>query len=141
MAKESYVTVSKQAVHLEANETMATEAHDNERADDALDLEIYAWLKKTGHVIPTTPEDVLRAEKALGEQFEALPEELADPEILLRRLDQQEESEPLRIVPLSSPEQGAVEKALARAARQGSEIPPEIEERMRRDRESHKKDD
>ncbi len=135
------MSVSKQAVHLKANETMATEAHDNQRAGAALDPEIYAWLKKTGHVIPTTPEDVLRAEEAMDDQLEALPEELADPEILLRRLDQQEESEPLRIVPLSSPEQGVVEKALARAARQGGDIPHEIEERMRRDRESYKKDD
>ena len=135
------MSVSKQAAQQEASETMATEAHDNKRADDALNPEIYAWLKKTGHVIPTTPEDVLRAEEALDEQLEALPEELGDPKILLRRLDQQEESEPLRIVPLSSPEQGVVEKALARAARQGGEIPHEIEERMRRDRESYKKGD
>jgi len=120
---------------------MATDVHNNERPDDALDPVIYAWLKKTGHVIPTTLEDVLRVEIALDEQSRALPEELADPEPLLQRLDQQVESKPLRIVPLFSPDQGVVEKALARAARQGGEIPDEIEERMRRDRESHKKDD
>ena len=106
-----------------------------------LNPEIYAWLKKTGHVVPTTPEDVLCAEQTLAKQFEVLPEELAGPEIVLRRLDQQKESKPLRIVQLFSPEQSFVERGLARAARQGGEIPPEIEERMRRDRESYKKND
>lgn len=139
--KGGYVSASKQAVQLEATETMAAKDHVNERSDDALDPEIFTWLKKTGHIIPTTPEDVLRAEMPLDEKSEALPEDLRDPEFLLRRLNRPDQAEPLRIVPLPSPEQRAVETAFARAARQGGEIPPEIEERMRLDREARNKEE
>ena len=120
---------------------MTTKAFDNDRADDILDPKIHAWLKKTGHIIPTRPEDVLRAEGILDDPVRELPEGLADPEILLQRIDQQDKGENLHIIPLPSPEQDNIEKAFARAARQGGKISHQIEERMQRDRESYKKDD
>jgi|SRR5215213_95695 len=99
--------------------------------DDELDRKIYDAMRLKGWVIPQTVEDVLRAEAELDDEgCDDLPAELMDPYAILRR----ETARPIKVRPLHSAGDREAEKHLARAARDGGEIPPEIEERMKRDR-------
>jgi hypothetical protein len=99
--------------------------------DDELDRKIHAAMRLKGWIIPQTVEDVLRAEAELDDEgCDDLPEELMDPYAILRR----ETPRPLKVRPLHSAGDREAEKHLARAARAGGEIPPEIEGRMRHDR-------
>jgi hypothetical protein len=109
---------------------------ESNRGDLARQVERLAYeaLRRSGELFPITPEDVARVEKQLGDVPEPVPRSLLTPPDLsaspaLRRL---------RLV--SSPLDAETQKNLARAAREGKAIPPEIEERMRRDREAAERD-
>jgi len=88
-----------------------------------------AFLER-GWLVPTTAAAVAAAEERLGEDGDAAPGEgpapfsqvLAAPPLAARA--------PLALFP----EPGPVEDTLARAAREGGPLSPEVEEAMRRDR-------
>jgi len=91
---------------------------------------VHAALKDHGWVLPTTPEEVADAERHLWEiapsPGEAEPptfEEVARPG-----------GKPPRPFLADVGDCLGIEETLARAAREGGEISPEIEEAMRRDR-------
>ena len=93
-----------------------------------LERHVYNAMRSLGWIIPTTEEDVERAETALSKEEVELPEELKDPYQTLESIDSDcppFESEDL-------PVDAEVEENLARAAREGGVIWPEIEERMQR---------
>lgn len=91
------------------------------------DLDVRGAAGAIGWLVPQSEQDVLRAEAQLAEHPVELPADLADPAAARRRA----ESAPR---PLRLGHGGDIERDLARAARQGGDIPPEIEQIMRRDR-------
>lgn len=97
-----------------------------------LERQVYEAMRSLGWIIPTTEEDVTRAESMLSKETVELPEELKDPYQILESMDSD--------CPPSDPEpvpvDADVEQNLARAAREGGVIRPEIEQRMRRDRQA-----
>lgn len=103
---------------------------------DELDAKILAALEKMGAVIPVTSEAVKLAEEYLDKNPISLPAHLQDPHSVLGETTSQNGGKQDRkVVSFVSPYQDAIEQDLARAARKGGEILPEIEEKMRRDRE------
>lgn len=104
-----------------------------------LNEKIYRALKEKGWLPPETEEEVRQAEKRLKEKSDEVPESVSDPVPLLEKLDQQEEAtsrqEEETVVPFPWKERTKeASQELARAAREGKEIPPEVEEKMREDR-------
>jgi hypothetical protein len=99
---------------------------------DNLERRVYDAMRALGWIIPTTEEDVERAESMLSKEAVPLPEELKDPYQTLEGMDSD--------CPPFDPEPAAVnaevEEHLARAAREGGVIRPEIEQRMRADRQA-----
>jgi hypothetical protein len=97
-----------------------------------LERHVYEAMRSLGWIIPTTEEDVARAESMLSREAVELPEELKNPYHILESMDTD--------CPASDPEpvpvDAEVEENLARAAREGGVIRPEIEQRMRRDRQA-----
>lgn len=100
-----------------------------------LERKIYATLRAKGLIIPITAEEVLDAEALMKGNMIELPEELRDPEVILNRSKQKLS---IKFSPLSSSNK-ETEENLARAAREDGNISPEIEERMRKDREAAEK--
>jgi hypothetical protein len=103
----------------------------DERAPNEEELERLAYdtMQSLGWLIPQTPADVARAEEALAEEPVELPESLRDPYAVLDAPPKERTGSPC---PLA---EGDAAELLARVAREGGTIPPEVEERMRRDRE------
>jgi hypothetical protein len=97
-----------------------------------LERHVYEAMRSLGWIIPTTEEDVARAEAMLSKEVAALPEELMDPYHILESMD----SDCPASDPQPLPVDAEVEENLARAAREGGVIRPEIEQRMRRDRQT-----
>lgn len=100
-----------------------------------LERKIYATLRSKGLIIPITAQEVLDAEALMKGNMIELPEELRDPEVILNRSKQKLS---IKFSPLSSSNK-ETEENLARAAREDGKISPEIEERMRKDREAAEK--
>lgn len=87
-------------------------------------------LNSRGWLLPESEEEVAAQEPLVDAMMTELPEVLRDAAAILQPLDRTD-PRPARSSPL--PED--IEESLARAAREGQgEVPPEIEERMRRDR-------
>ena len=105
------------------------ETTDEGRARFARD--VHDALLSAGWAIPESEADVRRAEEALADGPAALPESLCDPAAAWRRAERTD-APGVRIAPF--PSAGEAAENLARAARDGGEIPPEIEEILRRDR-------
>src|SRR6266446_10839513 len=97
---------------------------------EELELQVYEAFLARGWIIPQTEGDVSRTEaEIVMEDHRDLPFELRDPYTVLRRaLDARPKVLALTPVVSETPE------LLARAAREGKDIPPDIEERMRHDR-------
>jgi hypothetical protein len=92
---------------------------------------IYEAFCAQGAFVPQTPEEVARAEAEFDEDSVELPASLRDPLAILK-------GKPApRSVPRPSPyvDQSAVEN-LACAARNGGEIPPDVEKKMDQDEEA-----
>ena len=99
------------------------------KMDDAeMESLLYQALLKDGRVIPHTPEEVALVNELLAGQVVELPPELLDPEAVLRG------SITPRSLPISLPFNPEAVHQLASAARNGSEIPPEVRQRMEADR-------
>lgn len=97
--------------------------------DDELDYYIHLALSSSGCLIPTTPEEVAKAEEiGIGTNVR-LPKSLQDPISILRTPRRQSPEVPRR----KSNNQEVEE--YARAARDGAEfIPDEVLQRMHKDR-------
>jgi len=85
-------------------------------------------LSATGRIVPRTEEEVANAEARIKEENIKLPDGLTMPPSGPPPNDDAE-AEPLRQKP-----QTAASENLARAARCGKDIPPEILQRMEKDR-------
>jgi hypothetical protein len=90
-------------------------------------------LISLGWIVPQTEADVLRAESEIGLRPVPLAEGLANPASAWEH-----QPEPRRPRPeiLQFPGDEEIAADLARAAREGGRIPPELEEILRRDREA-----
>ena len=99
----------------------------------ALEAQVHQSLTDMGWAAPESESDVRRAEAELSDSPATLPPALTDPASIF-------DTEAARGFAVSetikfSPSAG-VSQNLARAAREGGQISPEIEERMRRDRKA-----
>jgi len=97
--------------------------------DRAIEFDARSALAELGWLPPTTEAEVVPAEARLPES--PLPDSLADAEALLSRSEEQFSGSDVVTLPGST----NTELTLRRAAREGGTIPPEIEKRMRRDRQ------
>jgi len=98
-----------------------------------LEHQILRAMRAEGWLAPETVPEVLEAEKALAEnQMDVSEASFEQARALLRAADT------ARVIPLSKPKAVRMDLSenLARAAREGGVISPEIEERMRRDRDA-----
>lgn len=119
---------------------MSNRGHDNSastpsNADERIEPEVLRALSRLGHRMPTTEGDVADLEAWAESQL--LSERMKSRDALFG---------PRRGVPSLQPRRTEAtfqESAdhLARAAREGGDIPAEVEERMRRDRERAESDD
>lgn len=100
-----------------------------------LERKIYATLRAKGLIIPITAQEVLDAETLMKGNMVEIPKELRDPEVILNRAKQKLS---IKSSPLFSSNK-EVEENLARAAREDGNISPEIDDRMRKDREAAEK--
>jgi hypothetical protein len=102
---------------------------------DSLERRVFDAMRSLGWIIPTTDEDVERAESMLAKEVIDLPDELKDPYQTLEGMTS--DCPPFDPAPVLS--DAGVEENLARAAREGGIIRPEIEQRMRQDRQAAEK--
>jgi len=113
---------------------MGRKTHTREQSQEdfeELERQVYEAFLARGWIIPQTEGDVSRTEAEMAtEDNQELPLAMRDPYTLLRRaFDTRPKVLALTPVLQETPE------LLARAAREGKDIPPDIEERMRHDRE------
>ena len=104
--------------------------HLSDDADAAVEKLLYEHYRRTGKIIPQTPDEVARAEAEDQVSPTKLPERLRNPD-LFGQAPCKTGSRPLRFPSVGA--NPAVEN-LARAAREGGTISPEVEARMERDR-------
>ncbi len=101
--------------------------------NDILEHEVQQAAAALGWTVPQTEDEVRQAESELTKHPTDLPEAMRDLGSALERAEQRQSSVPH---PLPLPGDPTIEQNLARAAREGGPIPPEIEARLRRDREA-----
>ena len=99
-------------------------------ADRALECDVHEALKAMGWLMPESEAEVQPAEAEVPERAAPLPAALLDPDKVFT--GRSGAAAPLQALPLDT----VADEHLARAARAGGPIPPEIEERMRRDRQA-----
>jgi hypothetical protein len=87
-------------------------------------------LRLGGLLLPETEEEVRAAEAE--NLSEALPLELRDPHTVLKRVRGRRH----KVVSIGETASHEIEENLARAAREGGKIPPDVERVMQRDREA-----
>ena len=111
---------------------MAKSGHKGKKPDScALDREILHAMHDEDWLAPETEEAVKRAEARLAGEKITVPTSFEHPRDLLRR------SGKIRIIRRSdrNSQSDEAREDLARAARQGGTMSPEIEERMKADRD------
>ncbi|MHC4717690.1 MAG: VOC family protein [Planctomycetota bacterium] len=96
-----------------------------------MEQDVHAALIANGWLTPTREDDVDAAEAELRDDPVELPADLADPAAVFERAASEAQPALLRFP--GSPD---IDATLARAAREGGTVTPEIEEIMRRDREA-----
>ena len=103
--------------------------NEDRQAEQAIEADVQRTLGEMGWIPPTSEAEVAACEVELPEA--PLPASLADADAVLGRPDK-----PIGAPgTLKLPDRPDIESTLRRAARQGGTIPPEIEDKMRRDRE------
>jgi hypothetical protein len=105
-----------------------------DRALEALEARVHEALRAEGLRIPRTEEEVARAEAAWASEPAALPEALARPPAPPGPTAEPAGARAWRTPRLPDP--ARIFDEMARAAREGKPIPPEVEEVLRRDREA-----
>ena len=95
----------------------------------ASEQDVHAALVAMGWVPPTAEQDIAAVEVQLRESPVKPPAELADPAAVLDRPIRQAAPTVLHF-----PDAPDIDATLARAAREGGAVTPEVEEVMRRDR-------
>jgi len=95
-----------------------------------IERKVFRTLARLGWGIPLSEEEVAKAEGELEKSPVDIPIGLEDPSRLLKKID----SNQLVTKSLGHTDPGTVDN-LARAAREGGEIPPDVEERMKHDRD------
>lgn len=96
---------------------------------------VHDYLLRTGKLIPQAVEDVAAAEAWIATQNIKLPESLT----LQSGCSLSRKPKAPSVLRLPAPSSG-VPEGLARAAREGNAIAPEVEERMKRDREQKERE-
>lgn len=107
---------------------------DKPAVSDAFEHQVFRTLVEKGHVIPETEAEVRAAEERMKAEGDALPEELRDAQTILARIKGRKKAGGKKVVPMAQNQFAEAGEELARAARKGAEIPPEIEEKMRLNR-------
>lgn len=104
---------------------------DNHSAqNDESERQIFEAMKRLRWFVPCTPKEVADLESDFELAEVELPDEIAVPDLAWDRSTNLSLAVPGEISARSSTEDN-----LARAAREGAEISPEVEERMKNDRE------
>ena len=98
---------------------------------EGLGAELHRAFSSLGWRLPETEDEIAEAEEWVEKHPPLVPPEIADSEQALAR----PRGRAIAIRKVSLEADDAIEENLARAAREGGSIPPEIEERMRKDRE------
>ncbi len=100
--------------------------------DAQVECLLYDALRLSGELLPTTEEEIAQLEGHYDSSV-SLPDSLKDARPIFRR-----QLSPASPQPTTCPVtvDGAIRENLARAAREGGQISPEVEERMRLDREA-----
>jgi len=102
----------------------------DEKEQIQFEQDLYRALRLEGLLLPETEGEVRAAEA--DDLCEAPPLALRDPRTVLKRV-RSKPHQTSSAGPAASPE---IEDNLARAAREGGKIPPEVEREMQRDREA-----
>lgn len=97
--------------------------------DEQFNQLVLRALEQDGSLIPSTPDGVARAEPELPNKDAELPASLATFDDALQLAS---EKRLMNCAPLQMPT--GMEENLARAAREGGEVPPQVEAQMRADR-------
>ena len=97
---------------------------------------MYAAMKSLGWIVPECERDVRHAAETLSVAAEGLPQALSDAGAVFDGKAADGGAPPHPVAPASDMR---VDEHLARAAREGGTISPEIEARMRRDRQAAEK--
>jgi hypothetical protein len=112
---------------------MAKSKNKGDKANRSLlERELLLAIRAEGWLAPETEQEVLEAEKTLAAERITMPTSLDHPRGLLYRADG------ARTIHLPQPKIESAEETenLARAAREGGKISPEVEERMKKDRDA-----
>ena len=112
---------------------MSKKHQKHDGVNDALEQDVHGAMKSLHWAVPESEADVRLAEAELSASAISLPEALSDAPAVL---DGKAACGVADVKSFAFPSDPTSEENLARAAREGGKIPPEIEERMRRDRQS-----
>lgn len=108
------------------------ESAPGDKGHETLDADVHQALKSLGWTVPECEDDVRRAEAELSGSATPLPESLTNAGAVFK---EKAAGRLANVKPVSFSADPAAGENLARAARQGGKIPPEIEDRMHRDRQ------
>lgn len=113
--------------------------HDKNKSEkptvsDAFEHQVFRTLIEKGHIIPETEAEVRAAEERMKVEEDASPDELPDAQTILARIKGGKKVGGKKVVSMAQNQFAEAGEELARAARKGAEIPPEIEEKLRRNR-------
>jgi hypothetical protein len=104
---------------------------DGANADEQMERLVFEYLRYTGKIIPQTPEDVARVEELLKPESTVPPERLRDASLIFSSPS----VAPPKVLMIPAHPDPATAQNLARAAREGGKVSPEVEAEMRKDRE------
>jgi hypothetical protein len=118
--------------------TKPTRSHEGNQSGETEQL-IHEYMRRCGQLIPQTPEEVAMAEAWIAKHDIAVPETLRSAKGCSLPTHQTA-ARLLKFPKASSVASNDVTQCLARAAREGKSIPPEVEEQMKRDREQKERE-
>ena len=107
---------------------------DKQAVSESFEQQVFRTLVEQGHIIPETEAEVCAAEARMKAKGDAFPEEQRDAQRMLARIKGRKKSSAKKVVPMPQSQFAEAGEELARAARKGAEISPEIEEKLRKNR-------
>jgi hypothetical protein len=111
---------------------MANKNKEPAPSDKGREADVHQALRSLGWVTPECEDDVRRAEAELSGNATPLPESLTNAGAVFK---DKAAGGLADVKPVSFSADPVAGENLARAARQGGKVPPEIEDRMHRDRQ------